>query len=76
VMELKDALIAKAAKYNRFADACNIVPKEGRSCKTCMRRHFSYPYTCNDGWPCGDPKWRDNGPYCRNWTDDPKAPVD
>jgi len=67
-LELEDIFIGKAQKYNHFTEA----PKcdEGHSCVTCLRRQFSFPYTCKDGWK------EDRGKRCMNWTDDPKAPVD
>lgn len=46
------------------------------ACANCVRRQFSYPWTCNDGWPMGERTWRDRGARCANWTDQGNAPVD
>jgi hypothetical protein len=70
----KDIFIGRARKYNHFERASAATP--GRSCSTCVRRTFSFPYTCSDGWPAGDPQWKDRGAECLNWTDNPKCDVD
>jgi hypothetical protein len=74
-MEPKDIFIGKARKYNHFDDSG--MADAGHSCATCVRRHFAYPYTCSDGWLAGTKQLLDRrGALCRNWTDDPKTPVD
>ena len=64
----------RAQKYNHYQESS--MSSSNHSCSNCMRRLFSYPYTCNDGWPCGDSNWVDRGINCLNWTDDKKAEVD
>jgi len=64
----------RARKYNHYEDSGKL--DESHSCKTCLRRHFSHPWTCLDGWPLGDYSWKDRGYTCLNWTDDPDTPTD
>jgi hypothetical protein len=68
-----DLFVGLAAKYNHYQESDQHNPDH--SCHTCLRRQFSYPYTCNDGWPCGDPGWQDRGVNCLNWTDQGNAPA-
>ena len=62
-----------ARKYNQFSDVGHEIA--GHSCANCVRKHFGGPLTCNDGWPCGNPRWIDRGSRCVNWTDSSSAPV-
>lgn len=57
----------KAKKYNHYQKGDKV---EGHSCETCLRRQFSHPWTCQDGWN------EDRGSTCLNWTDNPTGPVD
>jgi hypothetical protein len=78
-MDIKDVFIGKAQKYNHYQENIAAIDynfEKEHSCKTCIRKHFSYPYTCNDGWPCGDSGWKDHGATCINWTDDKHCKVD
>lgn len=72
--EIKEAFIGRAKKYNHFAEQGST--NDAHSCATCVRRQFSFPWTCNDGWPAGNPRWEDRGDRCMNWTDQGNAPVD
>lgn len=69
----------RAQKFNHYQEGES---REGQSCHTCIRRRFSHPYTCNDGWPIrapwkdGHSTWEDRGATCINWTTDPKCRVD
>lgn len=72
-MNPEQVFIGRAKKYNQFSQGEN---KEGQSCRSCIRKHFSFPYTCNDGWATGDPKWVDRGASCINWSDNPQCQVD
>ena len=66
-MEIKDIFIGRARKFNQYSQG---EVKEGCTCKTCIRKHFSYPYTCNDGWE------KDRGSTCINWNDNKNCQVD
>ena len=73
-MKIEDVFVKKAEKYNHYIEADR---HEGCSCKTCVRKHFSYPYTCNDGWNFiqgGDSK--EKGETCLNWEMDRQCKVD
>ena len=74
VISVASVFKGRAKKYNHFQKTDSLIRKN--RCSNCIRRKFSYPYTCNDGWPCGDKSWEDRGYACANWTDDPKAEVD
>jgi hypothetical protein len=63
---LADVFVGMARKYNHFQLVETAVAERG--CKNCVRRQFSYPDTCNDGWPLGSPAWVDRGSVCGNWT--------
>ena len=65
-MDIKRLLIGRAKKFNQYSEG---ETTEGRSCKNCIRKNFSYPYTCNDGWQA------DKGATCINWTDNPRCQV-
>lgn len=72
-MELKDIFIGRARKYNHFEDG-PVVP--AHNCMNCVRKHFSFPYTCEDGWENYRTGQAEKGARCRNWTDQGNAPVD
>lgn len=72
-MRACDIFIGKARKFNQYSKGNTV---SGNSCRSCVRKHFSYPYTCNDGWPLGDENWKDKGPDCINWTDNSRCQVD
>lgn len=65
-IEKQDIFIGKARKYNRYIDS-GTVNKE-RSCISCKRKHYSYPWTCDDGWVFYQRKLADEkGSRCLNW---------
>ena len=66
--------VGLAKKYNHFEDKGFETPTH--SCHVCLRKHFSYPYTCNDGWHDGNSQWKDLGSRCLNWTDNKHTKVD
>lgn len=41
--------IEEGMRTGRFLDSGNII--EGRLCSECKRRFYSYPDSCNEGWP-------------------------
>lgn len=72
-MELHEVIVRRAKRYNQYSQGkCN----SNQSCRTCIRKHFSFPYTCNDGWPIGDSNWEDRGSTCINWTNKSDCKVD
>lgn len=73
-MKLEEVVKGRAKKYNHYLD--RRFSTKDHSCKTCLRKQFSYPWNCSDGWPCGNPKWEDKGDTCLNWTVQSNAPVD
>jgi hypothetical protein len=78
-MDIKDVFMGKARKYNHYEEGSLPIDHDfnkEHSCGTCIRKHFSFPYTCNDGWPMGESTWRDRGSKCINWTDNSKCEVD
>ena len=78
-MDIKDIFLGKARKYNHYEEGNLPVDydfEKEHSCRTCIRKHFGYPYSCNDGWPMGEPTWKDRGAKCINWTDDSHCEVD
>ncbi len=66
-ISLADIFIGRARMFNHYQ------PGESNflthSCISCIRRQFSFPETCNDGWPMGNAEWKDQGPSCINWID-------
>lgn len=68
-----DVFKGRAQKYNHYQEGKN---DASHSCNNCLRRQYSYPYTCKDGWLMGNPQWKDRGATCINWTDKGNAPVD
>jgi hypothetical protein len=74
-----DVFAGRARKFNHYQEGER---REGQSCSTCVRRRFSHPYTCGDGWPINAPweggrsTWEDRGATCINYSDDPKCRVD
>jgi hypothetical protein len=73
VIAVTSVYINRAKKYNQYSEG---LYQAGHCCQNCLRKHFSYPYTCNDGFPCGDLSWTDRGCYCINWTNDKNCKVD
>jgi len=63
--EVADMFVGIARKKNHFEDQGFAVL--AHSCHSCIRKHFSFPYTCNDGWPVGERDWIDRGSHCLNW---------
>ena len=63
-MNPADIFIGLAKKFNHYQPGPPIL---GHSCQNCIRKQFSFPDTCNDGWPMGDPKWKDGGESCINF---------
>lgn len=41
--------IEEGMRTGRFLDSGKVI--KGRSCLVCKRRFYSYPYSCNEGWP-------------------------
>lgn len=72
-MEIHEIMAGRAKRYNQYSQG---EKKENQSCKSCIRKHFSFPYTCNEGWPLGDSTWTDNGSTCINWSDKSDCKVD
>ena len=73
-MEIEDVFVGKAKKYNHYIKTDR---REGHSCERCVRKHFSYPYTCNDGWIfCQEGKAKEKGEACLNWATDCQCKVD
>jgi hypothetical protein len=69
-----EVFIGRAGKFNHYQEGER---REGRSCHTCIRRRFSFPYTCEDGWPLlSKGPWEDRGATCLNWSDNPQCQVD
>lgn len=66
-INIASAFIAMARKFNQFNEGD--VVSSSRKCNNCVRRQFSFPDTCNDGWPMGSPSWTDRGAKCINWTE-------
>lgn len=73
-MDIKEIVIARAQRRNHFQDQGH--EDADHACMNCVRRQFSFPWTCSDGWPLGDQFWRDRGARCVNWTDQGNASVD
>ena len=46
-MDIKDYFIAESNKYNHFTSSD---VNSNNKCKDCVRKHYSYPDCCNDGW--------------------------
>ena len=70
-----DIFIGKARKYNRYIETDR---HEGCSCVPCVRKHFSYPWTCADGWEFyrNGKEAVEKGETCLNWTDKMDCEVD
>jgi hypothetical protein len=67
-MDIKDAFVGKARKYNNYQE-CECT--EGRKCIKCTHWRLSYPYTCEDY-----DMYSDKAETCLNWTDDIHCKVD
>jgi hypothetical protein len=63
--DLKDYFLKEAAKTNHYEQGPEV---KGHSCHSCVRKRYSYPDTCNDGWPMGNSEWKNRGATCRNWV--------
>ncbi len=65
--------IEEGRQTGRFLDNGTVI-KEGRLCTTCKRKYYSYPYSCNDGWPFSAPdgtttkEWFQKAERCVNFT--------
>jgi hypothetical protein len=63
--KVAEMFIGMGRKYNHFEEQGYL--DSNNSCSLCLRKHFSYPDTCNDGWPSGNEGWKDRGNHCRNF---------
>lgn len=72
-MEIHEVIAGRARRFNQYSQG---EENTNQSCKTCIRKHFSFPYTCNEGWPMGDSKWVDKGSTCINWSNSRDCKVD
>ena len=46
-MSLKDYFISDANKYNHYIES---LKNSDKKCKDCVRKHYSYPDCCKEGW--------------------------
>lgn len=66
--------IKEGQQTGRFIDNGEVIEKN-RSCTDCKRRYYSYPYSCNDGWPINAPdgmttfEWLQKAERCINFED-------
>lgn len=67
LLSIEQAFLGMARKYNHFSEGS--AESSERKCSNCVRRQFSFPDTCNDGWPLGSSTWVDRGAKCINWTE-------
>jgi hypothetical protein len=67
-MDIKDYFIGRAKKYNQYSQGQQC---KGHNCNTCIRRHFSFPYSCTDIVTN-----KNKNEDCINWSDDKNCPVD
>lgn len=73
-MKIEDVFVKKAEKYNHYIEAGRY---EGHSCEGCVRKHLSFPYTCNDGWGfIREGRAKEKGETCLNWAMDCQCKVD
>lgn len=47
-MNIKDFFIAEANKYNHYLPS--ETENQDKKCIDCVRKHYSYPDCCNEGW--------------------------
>jgi hypothetical protein len=73
-MDAKQIFIGLAQRYNRYVPGDVVTP--GRTCDNCVRKQYSYPYTCDDGWDKRRNGTAGDGARCLNWTDRGDAKVD
>lgn len=72
--DLIDIFKGNAQKYNHYSQTNE---QNGQKCENCIRKHLSYPYTCNDGWKfITSNEGRGRGSTCLNWTDNKQCDVD
>lgn len=70
---LAQCWIALGKRTGRFSDNGEVI--EGRSCTKCKRKYYSYPYSCNDGWPFSCPdgmsilEWFQKAEKCLNYEE-------
>ena len=69
---LGQAIIRTARNYKGFVASDDTNPEH--NCHTCIRKQFSFPYTCNEGWKLMH-KER-GGAGCVNWSDSSRCRVD
>jgi hypothetical protein len=69
---VKEYFIRKGLEKGRYKAGPKV---KGHACRTCERKHMSSPDTCNDGWPTGDPGWKDRGGTCVNYKAHPTLSV-
>jgi hypothetical protein len=73
---LAQAIIRSARDYKGYTPQGFVV--EEHTCHNCIRKQFSFPYTCDDGWDNlrSHPEYGVQGQRCANWTDTSKCRVD
>lgn len=71
---MKEMFLRRAQRFNCYR--AGEVTTEGRSCANCVRKQFSYPWTCDDGWSKIRNQTAADGERCENWTDQGNARVD
>ena len=59
----------RAKKYNHYEKGSEA--NKDRSCKECVRKVFTYPWNCSEGWLN-----QGKGKNCINWTDNTQCLVD
>ena len=73
-MKIGDIYKGKATKYNCYIEGDK---QEEHSCNTCVRKYFSYPYTCKNGWIfIREGEAQEKGETCINWTECMDCKVD
>lgn len=65
ILETENFFIIKGRLENSYKKSDT--ENNSNSCNKCMRRYYSYPDTCNDGWQMGDSSWIDRGSTCMNF---------
>lgn len=73
-IKIEDVFIGKAKKYNHYLQGGR---NKEHSCERCVRKCFSHPYTCNEGWAfIREGKGREKGETCLNWAADCQCKVE
>ena len=73
-MKVEDVFVGKAKKYNHYTKTDK---REGHSCASCVRKYFSHPYTCEEGWNfLREGKAVEKGETCLNWAMDCQCKVE